>query len=63
MRDPHRPLDQHQGGKRVEVLGHACPDCPVGAPQPFCRTCLGAGLVTTLQLNVWQLRHLAEADV
>lgn len=50
-------LPAHVRGERVEVTGHACPDCPLGAPQPFCETCLGAGVVSTDRLDRWQARH------
>jgi hypothetical protein len=63
MREPHVPLGQHRSGRRLEVLGHACPDCPVGQPRPFCPSCLGAGILTSAELAVWQARHLAQANV
>ena len=61
MLGAHVPLHQHPHGVRVDVDGHACPECPIFYPNVFCRTCHGRGLVTTLELAVWQRRHLAEA--
>lgn len=54
-------MDQHPNGRRVEVT-HACPECPLGAPRPLCRTCHGFGTLTTEDLERWQARHLAEED-
>jgi len=53
-------IGQHPKGQRADHLGHACPDCPFGHPNPFCPTCLGAGLITTARLAQWQREHLAQ---
>jgi hypothetical protein len=39
---------------------HACPECPIGAPSPFCACCGGHGSVTTVRLAQWQRQVLAE---
>lgn len=38
----------------VPADGHACPQCPLGAPAPFCAVCLGAGIVDGDRLGRWQ---------
>ncbi len=49
-----RELAQHPRGERIEVLGHACPQCDLASPKPFCSVCLGSGLATTDRLAAWQ---------
>jgi hypothetical protein len=39
---------------------HACPECPIGAPAPFCVCCGGHGNVTAQRLAQWQLKVLAD---
>ena len=44
-------LDRHSwANERIEAM-HACPDCPIGNPRPFCPVCLGAGAITTDRLD------------
>lgn len=43
-------MDQHPLGVRAPVT-HACPECPLGHPKPFCEVCLGAGSITTERLD------------
>ena len=45
--DKAHPLAAAQA--RGEVM-HACPECPMGRPAPFCLVCLGAGIITTARL-------------
>jgi ribosomal protein L37AE/L43A len=40
---------------------HMCPACGL-PPRPFCPTCLGAGVVTGLQLQIWQTQENARID-
>jgi hypothetical protein len=40
---------------------HACPDCPLGNPKPFCQVCLGAGLITTDRLDRYAYESFANA--
>lgn len=47
-------LRQHLLGEQVEITGHACPECPVNSPVPFCPVCLGAGVITTERLGRYQ---------
>lgn len=52
-------IDQHPEGVRVDVT-HACPECPIGHPKPFCEWCLGLGQLTTDRLARWQSAKLLE---
>jgi hypothetical protein len=44
----------HPFGARLDNVLHACPDCPLAAPRPFCPTCLGAGAISEHRLMMWQ---------
>lgn len=57
---PHRSMDQHPLGIRTETK-HACPECPIFYANPFCRWCLGTGLVEASRLAFWQRVQDAEA--
>ena len=59
MTDLGQTLAQHDLGERIDVVGHACPECPLGRPAPFCEVCLGAGMVSTERLA----RHSAAAQL
>lgn len=55
------PLGRHALGSRTHVDGHMCPAERCGwPPYPFCPTCGGSGIVTELQLAVWQRTQYAE---
>lgn len=44
------------GAHRQHIdVTHACPQCPLGQPRPFCQVCLGAGNVTADRLDRLQL--------
>jgi hypothetical protein len=45
---------------RDRDVTHACPECPLGTPDPFCACCGGHGNVTPKRLAQWQLRVLAD---
>lgn len=61
-------IDQHVRGERIDVIGHACPDCPQPvarlqvAPNPFCRWCQGTGVVSTAMLAAWQAAQNARVQ-
>lgn len=40
-------------GRLLPVM-HACPECEIGKANPFCRSCHGSGLLTDLQLRIWE---------
>ena len=48
-------LAQHQFGALIGAVRHACPECPLGQPSPFCTVCLGAGDVSSERLDRYQL--------
>lgn len=55
------PLGRHALGSRVQVEGHMCPQERCGwPPYPFCPVCGGAGVITELELALWQRRQYAE---
>jgi hypothetical protein len=47
-------LDQHVHGALIGTVRHACPECPLGLPDPFCAVCQGAGDVTPEALDRYQ---------
>jgi len=49
-----RRIAEGAAGDHLPADGHACPECPLGAPAPFCSVCLGAGLVDDARLGRWQ---------
>jgi hypothetical protein len=55
-------LEQHPLAEYVrnDAL-HACPECPLGNPKPFCQVCLGAGLITTDRLDRYAFESFADA--
>lgn len=55
-----RRIADQAAGDRVDVVGHACPDCPIGTPAAFCRWCLGTGLVSDSKLTEWQREQNAK---
>lgn len=48
-------VPQHPYGERIEAM-HQCPDC-AGRVRIFCVTCAGAGLVSSLRLEIWERRQ------
>jgi hypothetical protein len=55
-------IPQHVRGERIEAM-HMCPECG-GRPLIWCKAgCRGTGLVTTLQLDIWQQKLNAEVPV
>jgi len=48
-------LPGHALGIRRSEVTHACPECGIGLPQPFCQVCLGAGTITTERLDRYQV--------
>ena len=58
------PLGQHQAAtERRNDAMHACPECPIGNPAPFCQVCLGAGLITTDRLDRYAFESFAAAKL
>ena len=45
---------------KAPVVLHACPECPMHQPRPFCTTCHGRGLLTELQLHAWHSRRMQD---
>lgn len=53
-------LDQHLRAAAARIdARHACPECPIGTPRPFCPVCLGDGSISTDRLD----RYSAAADL
>jgi hypothetical protein len=50
MTDFDRPHEWARAQQARGEVMHACPECPMGQPKPFCLVCLGAGLITTARL-------------
>lgn len=48
-------VPQHPHAGQQQDVRHACPECEIGKPQPFCRVCLGVGNITTERL-AWTQR-------
>lgn len=57
MESPHVPPFLRSSSR---VVTHACPECPIGAPNPLCACCGGHGSVTDTRLAQWQLKVLAD---
>jgi hypothetical protein len=45
---------------KAPVVLHACPECPMRQPRPFCQTCNGRGLLTELQLRIWNSKRMQD---
>lgn len=55
-------VPQHPLGERIEAM-HMCPECG-GQPLLWCPAgCKGTGLVTSLQLDIWQRKAFAQVQV
>lgn len=39
--------------QRIPGVTHACPDCDLGKPKPFCPTCYGIGTIDDAQIDQW----------
>lgn len=50
------------GETRTGTVRHACPECVLGQPRPFCRVCLGAGLVDVGQLMRYEAQCFDQAE-
>lgn len=46
--------------RKAPVVLHACPECPMHDPRPFCSTCNGRGLLTELQLRMWNSKRMTD---
>ena len=46
--------------RKAPVVLHACPECPMHDPRPFCSTCNGRGLLTELQLRIWNSKRMLD---
>lgn len=44
----------------ARVVTHACPECQIGNPRPFCACCGGHGNISEAQLARWQRQVLSE---
>ncbi|HET6215342.1 MAG TPA: hypothetical protein VFE14_20925 [Micromonosporaceae bacterium] len=56
-------LAQHPLGlPRVGGVTHACPECDIAYPRPLCPVCLGAGQISTEQLDRYQYRLNLDAS-
>lgn len=47
-------LPQHPGGVLLGEVRHACPECPLGLPDPGCAVCWGAGDIPADRLDAYQ---------
>ena len=44
------------------AVTYACPDCPLGDPAPFCRTCGGHGNIDESRLFLWQAQQASAVN-